>query len=375
MCEVEKFAKENEIELLQLLKELCQIPAPSFHEHERAAYCQKWLEDAGANNVYIDEAQNVIWMLGCEDSHDITVMAAHTDTVFPDEEPFLCVDDGEKLHCPGVADNTASVAVLLMVAKYLIDANFVPQKGLMLVWNACEEGLGNLMGVRQLFQDFAGRIGRFISLDNQIDRVSDKCVGSHRYEVTVHTKGGHSYGDFGEPNAIAVLSHLVHKLYAIEVPKKADACTTYNVGTINGGTSVNTIAQNATMLCEYRSDDKDCLAFMKQAFEKVFDSATENEAQILVKNVGERPCGDVDEEKMMALKNKLVPVIESVIKQNVTFCSMSTDCNIPLSLGIPALCMGVCKYEGMHTKEEWLYKDSLVLGLEVAVKTALSLAE
>jgi len=160
MCEVEKFAKENEIELLQLLKELCQIPAPSFHEHERAAYCQKWLEDAGANNVYIDEAQNVIWMLGCEDSRDITVMAAHTDTVFPDEEPFLCMDDGEKLHCPGVADNTASVAVLLMVARYLIDANFVPQKGLMLVWNACEEGLGNLMGVRQLFQDFAGRIGR-----------------------------------------------------------------------------------------------------------------------------------------------------------------------------------------------------------------------
>lgn len=371
---IENFSREHETELLALIKELCEIPAPSFFEHERAAYCKKWLEQAGAKNVYIDSAQNVIWMPDCEESDDITVIAAHTDTVFPEKESFSCVDDGEKLHCPGVADNTAGVAVLLMVAKFWLQAEVMLPKGLMFVWNTCEEGLGNLRGTRQLFTDFEGRIGQFIALDNQIDRVSDRCVGSHRYEVEVRTKGGHSYGDFGSPNAIAVLAEVVQNIYALRVPEKAGTCTTYNVGTISGGTSVNTIAQNAGMLCEYRSDDTECLAFMEKAFEAAFDGARDK-ATLFVKRIGERPCGYADEEKMAALKNKVLPVIESVIGKKVTFCSMSTDCNIPLSLGIPSLCMGVCKYGGMHTKEEWLYKDSLVLGLELAIKTAISLAK
>ena len=202
---------------------------------------------------------NVIFPLNCDSSDEITVFVAHTDTVFPDTESMPYFDDGEKVHCPGVADDTASVVVLLMTAKYFVENKIVPPKGVMFVCNSCEEGLGNLKGTRQLFNDYKDRIGRFISFDSNLNVVADRCVGSHRYEVEVLTEGGHSYGAFGNNNAIEKLSSLITEIYKTEVPQKPGTRTTYNVGTISGGTSINTIAQNAKMLCEYRSDDRECL--------------------------------------------------------------------------------------------------------------------
>lgn len=373
--EIKNYAKEQEALLLQTLKELCLIPAPSGKEEKRAAYCKQWLENIGAKGVYIDDALNVVFPLNCEGSNEITVFVAHTDTVFPDLEPMPYVDDGEKIHCPGVGDDTASLTVMLLMVKYCLEKKLQPEKGYLFVCNSCEEGLGNLKGTRQIFKNYAGRIGRFISFDSGLDTIANECAGSHRYEVEVQTEGGHSFQKFGNANAIAKLADMITKIYAIELPKKEGRRTTYNVGIVSGGTSVNTIAQSAKMLCEYRSEDKDCLAYMEGKFAEIFQNANTDKVKVLVNKVGDRPCSDIAPEKVQALVDLLRPEIADVIGSSVALKSSSTDCNIPLSLGIPALCIGVYRGAGSHTREEWVQKDSLVPGLEVAIRTAYKLME
>lgn len=373
---IDKYVSENTESVLKTLKELCAIPAPSHQEHKRAEYCKKWLEDIGARGVYIDDALNVIYPLNCDKSNEITVFVAHTDTVFPDLEPMPYTDDGERIHCPGVGDDTASVSVLMHTAKYFIEKNIVPEQGVMFVCNSCEEGLGNLKGTRQLFKDFERRIVRFISFDgNNMTTVADRCAGSHRYEVEVLTEGGHSYSKFGNANAINELSKIVTEIYKTEVPHKDGERTTYNVGVISGGTSVNTIAQSAKMLCEYRSSHRDCLAIMQKRFETVFKNSKSGKVQVNVKKIGDRPCGNIDDSEIEKLRKIIEPIIEDVVKQSVVYRSSSTDCNIPLSLGIPAICVGVYNGGGAHTREEWIEKSSLIQGLEFAIKLAETLVE
>lgn len=372
---IKEYIKNNTDAMLQTLKELCAIPAPSHMEHKRAAYCNEWLEKAGAKGVYIDEALNVIFPLNCEGSEEITVFVAHTDTVFPDLEPMPYMDDGEKIHCPGVGDDTASVVVLMAMAKFFVEQGIQPPEGILFVLNSCEEGLGNLKGTRQIFKDFEGRIAQFISFDSHLNTIADRCAGSHRYEVRVQTEGGHSFQKFGNANAIHELCKIITAIYNIEVPQKEGTKTTYNVGNISGGTSVNTIAQSAKMLCEYRSTDRECLEIMGQKFEKIFETATNEQVQIHVEKIGDRPCSNIDDAKIERLRQICKPIIEKVIGEPITFKSSSTDCNIPLSLGVPALCIGVHKSGGSHTREEWLDKASLIPGLEVAIQTALALTE
>lgn len=369
------YIEDNYFAMMELLKELCHIPAPSHHEEKRAEYLKAYFEKMGAKGTYIDEALNVIFPINCERSDEITVFAAHTDTVFPDTEPMTYIDDGEKIHCPGCADDTASVAVLTFMAKFFIENNIKPEKGIMFVCNSCEEGLGNLKGARKLFSDFNGRIKHFITFDSTPEVACNLSVGSHRYEVTVKTDGGHSFQDFGNVNAINELSGIVRKIYEIKVPEKEGTKTTYNVGDISGGTSVNTIAQSARMLCEYRSDDKDCLAFIEESFKAIFEEAKSDKVEITVEKVGDRPCGNVDRSKIAYLEGKIIPLIEKIIGKEVRFVSGSTDCNIPHSLGAGALCIGVDNHKGIHTREEWVEKASLKTGLEIAIKSGLALME
>ncbi len=365
--DISTFVKRHQFELFNLIKTLCGIPAPTGLEHARAVFCKAWLIENGAENVVIDEAKNVVFSLNCEESNNITVLAAHTDTVFPDKEPLPYSEDEDTIRCPGVFDNTAGVAVLLLAAKYLIKEGVKPKNGVMLVFNAGEEGLGNLAGTRRLFANFAGRIGRFISLDAVLGTINDRVVGSHRFEVTLRTNGGHSYGAFGEKNAIAELAKIISAIYAIEVPRKGDSKTTYNVGLIQGGTSVNTIAQEAKMLCEYRSDNISCLGQMEEKFAEIFFTA-ELENDITVERVGERPCASVEESGMTELRALCQEVTEEVLGEQVCFAPSSTDCNIPRRMGIPAICIGVARGHGAHTREEWLEKPSLTQGLEITLR-------
>lgn len=374
--DIREFIEQNTDLMYRTLQALCLIPAPSHFEHKRAQYCKNWLENVGAEGVYVDEALNVVFPLNAADSKELTVFVAHTDTVFPDMEPMPYTDDGEKIHCPGVGDDTASVVHLLLVVKYLLENRIKPAKGMLFVCNSCEEGLGNLKGTRQIFKDYAGRIAQFVSFDGaNLHQIADDCAGSHRFEVEVLTEGGHSFGKFGNANAINELAKSINRIYSIQVPQKEGKRTTYNVGTIIGGTSVNTIAQSAKMLCEYRSDDKDCLAFMQEEFKTVFAQAQTEKVQVKVTQVGDRPCSDVDKEAQEALTAKIETVYKAVFGWELERKTSSTDCNIPLSMGIPAVCMATYAGEGAHTREEWLEKASMVPGLEVAIKTVQLLME
>ena len=281
-------------------------------------------------------------------------------------------EDDEKIYCPGVGDDTASVTVLLLLAKYYTEKGIEPDKGILFVMNSCEEGLGNLDGTKALMKEYGSRIKRFISFDSASpNALCDMCVGSHRYEVEVCTQGGHSFNCFGKKNAIRELSGIITEIYNIQIPEAKDTKTTYNVGIIQGGTSVNTIAQSAKMLCEYRSDNRECLAYMKERFTRIFEDAVNDEVAVNVKLIGERPCmGDVDPTLQKLLCDTCVDAIINITGNNVETGSASTDCNIPLSLGIPAVCMGVFRGDGAHTREEYIIKESLAEGLEIALAVA-----
>lgn len=355
-------------EQLALLKELAAIPAPSHHEEKRADFILRWLRENGADNAYIDPALNVILPFGCEGKDNILVYMAHTDVVFPDTQPLpVRVEDG-RICAPGVGDDTANVTALLMCVKYLLSGGFRPKEPVLIVFNSCEEGLGNLKGVRQIMGDFTGRIKAVVSFDGQYTSIVNRAVGSERWRVTVSTCGGHSYSAFGNPNAIAYLSDFICKLYSQPVPQIPDRKTTYNVGTITGGTSVNTIAQSSEMTYEYRSDDREALAQMREQFQELLKNAECSDAHFEVELLGERPCGgSVPEDAGRELLDRCSMVIEEVTGVVPSLCSGSTDANIPLSLGIPAATFGLYQGEGAHTRQEFVEIKSLLPGMKIGL--------
>ena len=353
-------------EAYQLLLELAQIPAPSNHEEQRAEFCCRWLQEQGAEGVYIDDALNVVYPIGCTGENPVAVFMAHSDVVFPDTDPLpLHVQDG-KIYCPGIGDDSANVTALLMAAKYIAQNRLKPSNhGVLLVVNSGEEGLGNLKGTRRLMEQFGDHVTEFVTFDLYASQIVEEAVGSHRYLVEICTEGGHSYNAFGNRNAIAAMAELIGRLYAVEIPPEGN--TTYHVGTIHGGTSVNTIAQQAEMLYEFRSDCRDSLATMEHRFDAIIADFRSRGYDVRVTPVGKRPCsGIVDENRRQTLKDRGAAAVHRHYGLDVQFTSGSTDCNIPLSMGIPAICIGCVVGGGAHTREEYVEIDSLRPGIAVA---------
>ncbi len=362
------WCEAHRAEQLALLKELAAIPAPSHQEERRVVFIRDWLTQAGAKDVQVDTAQNVLLPFGCEGRDGITVYMAHTDVVFPDTTPLPVREENGRLCAPGVGDDTANVVALLLCAKFLLTRQAVPKEPILLVFNSCEEGLGNLKGIRRLMEDYAGRIREVVSFDGERDTLVDRAVGSERWQVRVRTCGGHSYSAFGRPNAIAHLAGLIDRLYHQPLPAVPDSKTTYNVGVIQGGTSVNTIAQDAEMLYEYRSDDKTCLSQMRAQFQDLVAAANGPKAQFETVLLGERPCGgDVPQEAEERLLARCAQAITAVIGQTPRRRSASTDANIPFSLGIPATAFSLYQGAGAHTREEYVEIDTLCPGLQTAL--------
>ena len=377
MEQIKAYAAAHADEARQLTEELCRIPAPSGKERARAEFCRDWLERCGAKDVRIDGADNMVLELNAAGSDALTVLMAHTDTVFPDTEPMEVHQEGGRLLCPGVGDDTANLAVLLLAARFLLEQGISPKHGLVIAANSGEEGLGNLRGSRQLMADYRGRVARMISFDGYYNRLWNKAVGSARYRVTVRTRGGHSFRDFGAPNAIALLAEIISALYDIQPHwGPAGTVTTYNVGMVQGGTSVNTIAQEASMLYEYRSDEAAGLRGMEEAFLAVVEDFRVRGADIEVESLGVRPCGEgVDPVAQAALSDWSEALLRRYTGGNIVVEPASTDCNIPLSLGIPAVSFGLCGGGGAHTRQEWIETASLETGLCIALETVLYVSE
>lgn len=368
--DVYNYIEDHTAEALELLIQLAQIPAPSHQEQLRAEFCLNWLKAQGADCAYMDDALNVILPIGSADE-DLVVFMAHSDVVFPDTTPLPLRIEGGKLFCPGVGDDTANVVALLMAAKYIIQHQLTPENtGVLLVVNSCEEGLGNLKGCRKIMDTFGTRVREFVTFDAGVFTVINDAVGSRRYNIEIKTEGGHSYSAFGNRNAIACMAELIHDLYSVPMPPIGKA--TYNVGTISGGTSVNTIAQQAKMLYEFRSDKREALQIMEDSFRKIIASHLEKGLDITVTPVGDRPCsGNVDPEAQEALSQRAVQAVAHNFHREARYGMGSTDCNIPLSMGIPAICVGCADGAGAHTREEFVYLDSLKPGLGLGFEMIL----
>ena len=350
---------------VELLKKVCVIPAPSHHEDRRVSFIMQWLEKEGIR-AETDDAKNVIIPYIVDPDAEYDVFAAHTDVVFPDTEDFEMRIDGNRLHCPGSGDDSANFVALLMYALWFFSCRPQCCTNVLFVCNSCEEGLGNLHGVRTLFENYSGRIRSFTSFDTILGRgIVNTAVGSERYEISVHTQGGHSFVDFGQKNAIAILSSVITKLYGQSTDSRM---TTYNVGTINGGTSVNSIAQDASCTYEYRAVSEESLMKMKTRFENIINTFKARNVDIRVKCIGCRPCAHNAD--TLWLESAAERVLKRYSLSTVRGVS-STDCNIPLSLGIPAICFGLIYAEGTHTRQEMVDLDSYRCGLDTGFEYIL----
>lgn len=364
-----EYVLANHQTALELLRTLCLIPSPSHHEEKRAAFCKAWLMDHGAENAFIDEAKNVIYEYNAENDVPVAIFMAHIDTVFPESVPLELTEKDGKWFCPAVGDDTANVALLMLMAAYVANEKPKTNGGIVFVMNSCEEGLGNLKGSRALNARYGKRIEQVISFDGYLDGIVGMAVGSLRYKVTVKTTGGHSFADFGNVNAIERLSAIITELYQYKVPA-GSAKTTFNVGTISGGTTVNSIAAQAEMLYEMRSDDYACLMDAKAYFEKILEEFKAEGVDVTAELLGERPCGNKEnhDPRQTALLTQCADAVENHFGMRPGVYAGSTDCNIPLANGIPAAAIGLCIGAGEHTRGEWIETESLKAGFKVAAE-------
>ena len=369
----EQFARENVKEAQNLLRTLGKIPAPSHDEGRRAAFVSEWFKSQGFKDVQIDAAQNVICKLGPQDG-DLVVFAAHTDIVFPDTAPLPMREEDGRLYAPGIGDDTANLVNLMIAARHLARREDELTQGVLIVANACEEGLGNLDGTKALFAAYGGRVKAFYSLDGKLGHCCSGAVGSYRYRVTCRTAGGHSYANFGNANAIECMAHLIEDLYAVKLPESAR--TTFNVGRIEGGSTVNSIAQYAAMLYEFRSPSQECLDYMKVQFDAILDANRNRGGEFAAELLGVRPGdGALNREALQAFTARTLDVIRSYYDGELTVTPSSTDSNVPLSLGIMANTLGTIVGMGAHTREEWVDLSSMETGLKIALSLMLTAQE
>ena len=346
--------ERTEPETLNEQARICEIPAPPFEEKVRGEYFRKKFLELGLQNVRVDAEGNVLGERPGRNTTTRLVFSSHLDTVFPAGTDTRVKRQGTILKAPGIADDCRGLAVMLAVIRALKEGKFATEGTVVFVATVGEEGLGDLRGVRYLFEkELKGQITHFISLDGTGLGAASGAVGSNRYRVTFEAAGGHSYGQFGLVNPIHALGRAVEKISRLEVPDSPK--TTFNVGMISGGTSVNSIARTATMEIDMRSVSATELEKIDATFRAAVASAVKEENEFWaaharnplarvtnsrtpvtakIESVGRRPTGRVSDD---------APILQAVRRADAAlgipsrFDASSTDSNIPISLGIPAV--------------------------------------
>lgn len=372
---------------------LVAIPAPPFGEQARSEWLAARFAEAGLIDVQTDAVGNVYGTLAAvklppESSGPVVVLSAHLDTVFPAETPLHPVMDGDRLQAPGSCDNGAGVAGMLAIARALVEAKIELPAPLIFLGNVGEEGEGDLRGVRHFYnqRSLAGRVAAHIVLDGAgADSAVTQALGSRRYQVTINGPGGHSFTDAGTANPIAALATALATLSEVSLPEEPR--TTLNVGTIRGGTSVNSIPESAQAAIDLRSTDPGQLLRLEVALHRAVEDAVahwngrvkvgtangEKPLSFTIVKIGDRPAANLpgDSPLLEALR-----AVDRHLRLRTDLRLGSTDANIPLSLGVPALSMGAGgDGGGAHTQAEWYSAKDREAGLRRVLLLTLAMLE
>lgn len=341
---------------------ICSIPASPFNEQERAEYLSRKFSELGLSEVEVDEEGNCLGLIEGASRSPLIVVSAHLDTVFSKDTDFTVVRRDNRLLAPGIADDGCGLAALLALAQAIKTERIPIEGSILFAGTVGEEGEGNLRGVRYLFTKgrWAAKVDAFLSFDGPgVDRITNRALGSRRYRTEMVGPGGHSWGDFGLPNPVHAIGRAISRLAVYPAPK--DPRTTFNVGRIEGGTSVNAIPDRATMEVDLRSAAEGELrrldAYFRRAMRDAVDEenvkrrAGDPELKLKLDLIGERPTGETPSDSPLvelAIETTRMLGFEPRLDQS------STDSNLPISLGIPAITLGAGGTSGYsHTLDEW----------------------
>ncbi len=381
VAEALKWVQANEPRLLDDQVRLCEVPAPPFKETKRGELFKQLLEQAGLTSVRVDRVGNVIATRPGLASTPHLVFSAHLDTVFPEGTDVRVTRDGAIIRGPGIGDDCRGLAVVLGVVRALNEQRLTTPGTITFVGTVGEEGLGDLRGVKHLFgEEMKGRIDRFVSVDGTGFGTAHIGVGSRRYRVTYKGPGGHSFGAFGLANPIHALGRAIARISDLQVP--AIPKTTFNVGRVGGGTSVNSIAFEAWMEVDMRSSDAAALKAVDASFLQAVDTALAEENErwnhrgrltVVTDLVGDRAAGRTPE---------TAPIVQAAVSVSkalglpVLLDEGSTDSNVPMSLGIPAITIdGGGRGTGAHSLGEAFDSTDSWKGTQRALLLALALAQ
>jgi acetylornithine deacetylase/succinyl-diaminopimelate desuccinylase-like protein len=379
-CEVMRAEHERTV---QDIIALTEIPAPPFGEEKRAAAYLEMLRAHGLEEVEQDAVGNVMGLRRGFGNGEVLVVAAHLDTVFPAGTDVRVRREGTKLFAPGVGDDTRSLAVNLAFLRAMDAAGIRTRHDILFVGDVGEEGLGDLRGIRHLFAHHPkrGRFRAFLTVDSpDVERIVTGGIGSRRYRVTFRGPGGHSFAAFGMVNPVYAMAEAARALAAIPVPR--EPVTTHCVSVVAGGTSINAIPEAVTMEVDLRSAGAEELAKLEAGFLAAVETAVaaENAARqggltVEVVRVGDRPAGHTPNGAPIA---RLAAAAVAAEGYAPGFEWSSTDANIPMSLGIPALRIGSGGTGGRaHSLEEWIDVEieSSLRGMRASLATILAVAE
>ena len=365
------------LRMLDLAIAIQQIPAPTFHEAERAGFVRARFTEEGLQDVEIDSVGNVYARVGSRRQpadakprpfasapDKPLIVSAHLDTVFPVGVDLSIRREPERILAPGIGDNSLGVAGLFGLVWALQERGLSLPGDLWLVANVCEEGLGNLRGMQALVDRFGSRPFAYIVVEGMaLGQVYQRGLGVQRYRLSVRTAGGHSWIDYGQPSAIHELTALATRITGLELPRQPR--TTLNVGVISGGSSVNTIAAEAMLELDLRSENAATLENVVGQVQQIVHSVQKPGVTITLEAIGQRPAGELPaEHRLVTLARDCLRSVGIEARLSIG----STDANLPLSLGIPSITIGLTTGGKAHSVHEYINVAPLEKGVEQLVR-------
>ena len=351
--------------LLDLAIRIQQIPAPTFAEGARGEFVRGLFVKENLKDVSVDSLGNVYARLpGKQKRARPLIVSAHLDTVFPAGVNLQVTKEANKIVAPGIGDNSLGVAALFGILWSLRERKIELKHDVWFVANVGEEGLGDLRGMRGVVERFNAKVIGYLILEGlAFGHVYHRAIGVRRYRVTAKTAGGHSWADYGQPSAVHELAALVTQLTSIRLPRQPR--TTMNVGTFGGGTGINVLASEAKCELDLRSEDPKTLLKLTYQVEKLFKNADREGVRMMAEIIGERPAGEIPADH---------PLVELAVNctreqgMDPVLTIGSTDANVPLSLGIPAVVMGISTGGGAHTLHEYIDTEPISKGMDALVR-------